>query len=359
MSRFVFVLGAGASAAGGAPVASNFMEKAKQLQRNADLGGKDKDAFDLVFRARDALKAVHSKANLDLANLEVLFNAFEMAALFNRLGPLSEEEVQRLPDAMRRVIARTIEENLIFHVDQRTTINARLLPPTPYGEFADLLIKLSGNRGWHDTCVITFNYDLGIDCALGSHGISYGYGLDDKASGGLNLLKLHGSLNWHQCPQCQEIVPWPLDDYLQKHQWKFLPGGSEAKLEVSLRVPQFGHCGPPLIVEPTIVPPTWNKGTHYAQLKRVWRLAAKHLSEAEYIFIIGYSYPPTDEFFKYLYALGSIGEGWLEHIYVFNPDDKVGRRIGELLGPLAKEKYNARTNRFDQAISVIEALNLS
>jgi len=359
MSRFVFVLGAGASAAAGGPVSSDFMDKAKKLLQNGDLGGKDKDAFDLVFKAREALKAAHSKASLDLADLEVLFNAFEMAALFNRLGSLGEEEVQRIPDAMRRVIARTIEENLVFQVDQRTTINARLLPPTPYGEFADFLVKISGSRGLRDTCVITFNYDLAVDCALGSRGISYNYGLEDKASGHLDFLKLHGSLNWRQCPKCEEIVAWQLNDYLQRHLWKFLPGGNGAKLEVSLHIPEFGHCGPPLVVEPTIVPPTWNKGAHYSQLKRVWRLAAKHLSEAEYIFIIGYSYPQTDEFFRYLYALGSIGEGWLERIFVFNPDPAVSSRIKALLGPLVVNKFTSFTKTFHQAIAHMETLGLS
>jgi hypothetical protein len=38
----------------------------------------------------------------------------------------------------------------------------------------------------------------------------------------------------------------------------------------------------------------------------VWRTAAQHLSEAEHIFIIGYSLPETDQFFRYLYGLGTV-----------------------------------------------------
>ena len=92
MSRFVFVLGAGASAAAKAPLGSNFMDRARSLQRGGDLHLEDIDAFKLIFKAREALKAVHSKADLDLTNIEVLFSAFEMAALFGRLG--SSENAQ-------------------------------------------------------------------------------------------------------------------------------------------------------------------------------------------------------------------------------------------------------------------------
>ena len=107
-----------------------------------------------------------------------------------------------------------------------------------------------------------------------------------------------------------------------------------------------------------IVPPTWNKGAYHNQIDRVWKKAARHLSEAEYIFIIGYSYPQTDEFFRYLYALGSIGDGWLEKLIVFNPDPAVGERVKGLLGPLARDKFAALTNPFDQAVQYLRSLNI-
>lgn len=146
MSRFVFVLGAGASYAAGGPLSVDFMDKARQLLRSKSLQGADLDAFQLVFRAREALKAAHSKATLDLANLEALFNAFEMAVLFNRLGTLSETEIQAVPSAMRRVIARTVEANLIFATKPRQDAMPLILPPYPYLDFADLLLKMSGGR---------------------------------------------------------------------------------------------------------------------------------------------------------------------------------------------------------------------
>ncbi len=365
MSRFVFVLGAGASAAANAPLASNFMDKARLLLRGGELPPEDVEAFSLVFMARDALKAAHSKADLDLVNIEVLFGAFEMAALFGRLGSLSEPEVEPLPRAMRRLISRTVEMSMVFPIlsspgaprrgGWSTGTFPKLMPPPPYDSFADLLVKLS-NGDWDRVSVITFNYDLGVDLALYFEDVPYRYGFSHDSGSAVDLLKLHGSLNWGRCPMCKEVILLDMRACLQR--MKIRAAGS-MKFEVSGDLRLLQHCGSQLKPEPVIVPPTWNKGSYHSQLARVWKRAAYHLSEAEYIFIIGYSYPQTDEFFRYLYALGSIGEGWLEKVIVFNPDPEVGERVRRLLGPLARDKFAALTNPFDQAIQHLRSLNFS
>ncbi len=369
MSRFVFVLGAGASAAAKAPLASDFMDKARSLLRSGALPPEDNDAFNLVFRARDALKAVHSKADLDLANIEVLFSAFEMAALFGRLGSLSEADVDSLP-AMRRLISRTVELSMEFPIlssPMRPTPTKqyrqewtsgkfpKLMPPPPYDSFAELVRKVA-KGDWGSVSVITFNYDLGIDVCLYFDDIPYRYGFSQDSADAVDLLKLHGSLNWGKCPLCKEVMMLDMRACLQRLSVK---AAGSLRFEVSQDLRFLQHCGSQLKPEPLIVPPTWNKGTHHSGIGRVWKRAARRLSEAEYIFIIGYSYPPTDEFFRYLYALGTIGDGWLEKVMVFNPDQEVGERIRQLLGPLARDKFAVSKNRFDTAISNISAFNFS
>lgn len=85
------------------------------------------------------------------------------------------------------------------------------------------------------------------------------------------------------------------------------------------------------------MPPTWNKGQHHAQLANVWRSAAQHLSEVENIFIIGYSLPQTDEFFRFFYALGSVSPTLLRTVCIVDPDEenKVFSRFSEIFGPIA------------------------
>ena len=110
--------------------------------------------------------------------------------------------------------------------------------------------------------------------------------------------------------------------------------------------------------EPVIVPPSWNKADYHAALSDVWASAAKHLSEAEQIFVIGYSLPETDSFFRHLYALGSVGNTPLRRIEVFNPDASgtIDRRFQGLLGPGAAARYQYHAKTFQQAIVHIRAL---
>jgi NAD-dependent SIR2 family protein deacetylase len=370
VSRVVFVLGAGASADAKAPLCSNFMDKAWALLRGDELSEEDRQAFRLVFKAREALKASQSKAALNLADLEVLFGAFEMAHLFGRLGTLSATEVEDLPRAMRTLIARTVERSMEFPVlasppssdilvvstrPRRISHFPAILPPTPYEEFTQLLRKIAGGQPNSNVSVLTFNYDVGLDYALYFAGVQHSYGLDDAEDAKIDFLKLHGSLNWGRCSKCDGILALGIKQCMHG-----LPitNPHMFRLDASKRLGLLSHCDSPVAQEPEIVPPTWNKGTHHTRLERAWKKAAAHLSEAECIFVIGYSLPPTDEFFRYLYALGSIGEGWLQRITVFNPDPEVGQRFRGLLGPLAATKFTSPTNDFAQAISYLNTLEL-
>src|SRR2546430_2055217 len=103
MAKTVFVLGAGASKEGGAPVMIDFLDRAEELLREKRVG-KAAEHFELVLRARDSLQAVHSKAVLDVRNLESVFGAFEMGRILHRCGSLDVKDIEKLPTAIRAVI---------------------------------------------------------------------------------------------------------------------------------------------------------------------------------------------------------------------------------------------------------------
>jgi hypothetical protein len=109
---------------------------------------------------------------------------------------------------------------------------------------------------------------------------------------------------------------------------------------------------------PVIVPPSWNKADYHSALTNVWAAAARHLSEAEQIFILGYSLPETDSFFRHLYALGSVGSKPLRRIAVFNPDSTglTNSRFEALLGPGARARYEYHALQFNYAIGHIQGL---
>jgi len=90
-------------------------------------------------------------------------------------------------------------------------------------------------------------------------------------------------------------------------------------------------------------------------ISKVWKEAANELGDAENIFIIGYSLPETDAFFRYLYALGTVGEKPLKRFWVFDPDSTgvVEERFISLLGPGARDRFLFFEKRFSEAIPLI------
>jgi len=109
--------------------------------------------------------------------------------------------------------------------------------------------------------------------------------------------------------------------------------------------------------EPVIVPPTWNKADSHRSLSRVWSRGALELSQAENIIVIGYSMPETDAFFRYLYALGTVGPVMLKRFWVFDPDTTgaVEKRFENLLGHGAKPRFKYFARRFNEAISILKS----
>jgi hypothetical protein len=355
MSDTVLILGAGASAQAGVPVMSEFLDTAERLLREGRTG-KDKESFQLVFKGIAALQDVFAKAHIDAENLEAVFAAFEMAKLFGRLGTLTPEEIERLPHAIRHLIVRTIQEEMRISVSER-----RLAAPEPYGDFVDALAarwkKRNAAGSGKTTSILTFNYDLAIDFSLHSVGIPVNYGLDaPDGSGRLDLLKLHGSLNWVQCHRCNRIVPWTLTEFFKLYNYRDLYDVHHVQLDVADKLTSFAHCKdapPPHTAEPVIVPPTWSKTGHYESIAPVWRRAAAHLAEASRIIVIGYSLPDTDQFFRYLYALGTVGPTRMQRFLVVDPDARVEARFKDLLGPLAMRGFRALKGTFSEQMSYI------
>lgn len=356
MSRTVFIVGAGASAEAGAPVMADFLDRADALRRSgAPVLSRDEQAsFDLVFKGIGALRAAHSKAALDVDNLESVFGAFEMARLVGRLAPLTAEEVAELNPAMRKVIVTTLERSLTLPVRER-----RVRPPDPYEQFGRLVGKISDSRSLLEPiCFITFNYDLSLDYMLHYHNTGVDYCFESEPKSGVPLMKLHGSVNWGRCAECKQIAPWTLGAFFRKFSYERLPWDESLRtvtLDVGRHLAHYEHCkGKPCDPHPVIVPPTWNKA-EYQQVSNVWRHAARHLAEAENVIVIGYSLPESDQFFRYLFALGTIGDGRPQRFWLIDPDPRgnVAGRFQELLGPSFKARFQSIRHPFSAALSVL------
>lgn len=115
-------------------------------------------------------------------------------------------------------------------------------------------------------------------------------GLWSLGCGGYNvkLLKIHGSMNWLQCPNCQQLFV-----------------GFDEKLVISgfRYAHKCRHCekqGNTSYLRGSLVMPTFLKDLTNFQVKLIWQNAAIEIMEARKLVFIGYSLPQADFEFRQL-----------------------------------------------------------
>jgi hypothetical protein len=190
MSEYVFILGAGASAHAGVPVMDGFMDRARQLY-HPSLEAPLKEHFDRVFKILIELQRVHSKAELDLNNIEAVFTTFELGQTIRKL-PGADDDFDGAVNSLKALITYTVEESLRFRLGQKGQIRAS----DDYEQFAGFVKDFKRETGSGKIGILTFNYDVGLEVALFLQGINFDYCLDTQATGAdaIKLLKLHGSV---------------------------------------------------------------------------------------------------------------------------------------------------------------------
>ena len=338
MAKKVFIFGAGASHSAGPPLMNGLLDAAHDLMRNSPKEVAT-EAFSLAFDVLERrLPMLHARSIVDLNDVEAVFNVVEMARLVGRLPGTKPADIAEIGDAIRRLLADTIESNCRFPV-----LEGQHQPTEDYGRLAAGLAEPRSEFLGDSVAFLTFNYDTAFDFALYRQGLWADYALDDTAShrrGGIPLLKLHGSLNWTLCPKCRCPLVLDFDYFLGQ-----LPSPSAKFKDVPLRLSKYlsmlgSHCeGAAAPETPAIVPPSWNKTQYHETFSRVWGRAAAELSEAEEVYIIGYSFPATDPFFRELLALGLAGGARIRLFAVVDPDEKVADRIEKLLGPDVQGRF--------------------
>jgi len=357
LSDIVFILGAGASRDCGAPLMYDFLDTASRLLSVGEVNNK-KEHFKRVFKAISSLQAVHSKSQLDLNNIESIFTALEIANVLGKLPGFEKEEIPEVIASLKEVIVSTLERKIVF-----PTKGKSILPTSSYNSFSTLIGYLKSDAHPSLTsAVITFNYDIALDVAMhiNGQGPVYGFGPDVSAYFPTKLLKLHGSLNWAVRTDSGNVQPLTLQEYFSKYSYNGFEERGTCHIPIGSQLQKYysQHTDVNVNPEPVIVPPTWNKADYHHLLSTIWGLAAKELEGAEYIFIIGYSLPETDAFFRLLYGLGSVGETPLKKVAVFNPDatGQIEKRFRDMLGPGALARFEYKQLTFDKSINDIRSM---
>lgn len=353
--KTVFILGAGASRAAGGPLMFDFIEIAARVLRRGEAGWAT-EFFEASLDARRKLQSAYVKSTIDLDNIENLFATYEMANLIGRLSSLGESEAEKLPRNLRYLIMRTLEQSILYPINGEDAI---VPSPYPYDAFVELLNLLQNDKESAPVAVINFNYDLCLDYALLTHGYEADYGLSGKLLKNKRAIphyKVHGSLNWFRNQQVGRIEPQRLRKLNMSTYWKRL--GVDKPVERPIDTMELiggpDQWGANLHPEPIIVPPTWNKGWYQEQLKSVWRCASQAISTAENVFVIGYSLPQSDQFFRAFWSLSSISEYVVERFWLYDPSpaQDVVDRFSSMLGPaiIDRGKFKYEREKFTGAI---------
>ena len=187
--------------------------------------------------------------------------------------------------------------------------------------------------------IVSFNYDCVVDHALKTYGkgkwsARYGYGFaepqrvtghekwdsDSPPDGGnrsINLLKLHGSLNF---------MPFPGD------------GG-----EIRLRERPYRQTGNEVY---EIIPPEFAKRIDRPEFEVLWRRAERAIRLTRRLVLIGFSFTPTDLHVDSFFRTALAGNGKLEDVVIVNPSREDRRRIRSVIGT-SLARREARVIQFD------------
>ncbi len=320
--RRVYIFGAGASADAEIPVMSNFLDTARDIV-TAGMVNDYKNDFECLFEVIHKLKGSSFYSNVDLNNIETVLSLLELGVQIGGIEDIGLEEMEAAQKAAPKVIGLTIDWAMPRLPDTNTWC--------AYGIFSHKLVKDK------KTSLITFNYDCLLDLMLGQNGIAYDYAL--KTSGnGVPLLKLHGSVNWSR------------DEDGLKPNGLYIPQLRNGEYRLLCTTKQLSNNGD----GPFIIPPVLNKLAQQQAISSVWKKAAEVLRNAQEIYVIGYSLPETDTFFKYLFTLGTHSKASISRFWVFDPDPNVGDRFRELVGVgLREPRFDYFQCKFKDAIEII------
>lgn len=290
--KTVIVLGAGASAADGAPVQKDLFRDYFRLYQEAcplptgtrrDVQLADYFQFCWGINVdHDSLEhAAFPTFEEALGLLEIADSRGEFFRGFGGLGPEA---------SWGRELRSHLISLIAVYLDKKLRAS---------GNYHGALVQQLRTKGdIEQTAFISLNYDILIDNALlmqGATGVNYGVRFDNqnnpRRSRAIWLLKLHGSPNWLFCPTCSA-----LDFY---HGQKVAAAAVD---DPSISVCE--RCKGPRV--PVMIPPTFFKVMSNFYLQQIWKKAEAKLKEAERIVFCGYSFPDADIHFKYLLKRGEV-----------------------------------------------------
>ena len=304
--KTVYILGAGFSVEAGAPTQAEIMKEAFRLY-NRDPHIFKTDEFSIFKDFIQNQLNICESAFPDI-ELEDIFTPLDRCLSdSSQFRGVSLDSIMEIREAVFYVVGRTIQ----------VLLNESGKPKSYIDNFARYLTKAcsiranSNYRKEDPVSVISANWDILLDnsiyksisdnseydavvdycCYISSKDVDDGSvkpGLEKLGQGGFNvkLLKLHGSLNWLQCPRCARLYA------------KF---SKKVAIDIFTKPTSCRHCDENFseeagkhLLAPNLIMPTFLKDLSNPQYRIIWQNAGIELSEATKLVFIGYSLPSAD-----------------------------------------------------------------
>ena len=326
MKTMIF-LGAGASAAEGAPVQSKlFQEYFERRNKQNDYCTYDHQIAHLFI---NLFGIDVRKENLE----DIIFPTFEEVLGLLDIAKIKDQSFVELENNTMVGNSNQVAENR----DNLIILLAKCLHDTLNVEnkYHSMLIKnLKSLNLLKNTIFVSTNYDLLIDNALmstnGNRIPNYTIDFSDVRESDIynkmnqhspSLIKLHGSLNWLYCRICDEIVLTPGEK-------------SVVRLTNDIEQSECMHCNSYL--QPIIIPPTYYKNMSNFHISSLIKNFDKVSREVNHIIFCGYSFPDADLHLKYYFKRAETNRNDNLRVTVINNHE--GKSIAAKL--CEKNNYN-------------------
>ena len=357
MTDNVIILGAGASVDAGIPLLANFVEKMWKFSitgkhNGKDLSEEDKKIFDEAMKVKNELDGYHGRAAFNDRNIEDILSILS----FNLIGgKKSDLEKQKW---FIRAITRTID--LTCNVQHDGTLNKmQVVGHQVYREFWRKMFTRFKNSPSSFPTIISFNYDLVLERSLFQSliGTEYNNYRNRFPFGGVNLKYHYGFIK--DLAFTVNYVPFTTGNFEETAGMKLETSDEPDKNSIDIELLKLhGSLNFPtrkdvalfptkVANDPYILPPIINKWVGKNE-ETVWSTGLQRLREAKNIIIIGYSLPQTDIFMQYFLRAGVGPNLNLNKIIVLNPtlyqngaeNELMRERFGNCFSPQLRSRIN-------------------
>ncbi|MFX4261888.1 SIR2 family protein [Pelotomaculum propionicicum] len=269
--KTVYIFGAGASAAEGAPVVRNFLRVAYRYFKEENYDPDLEIVWEYLEHFYGYSTKICSGEDLDrYPGIDEIFNIVDWYLLHNQAFSrrFSRPRLHDLKTALVKLISMTLDRSLPAHQGI-------------HHSFVSGVIEKEGEL----PAFISMNYDIVLDRAIRAAGYGLEYGFYGKpgdhfaSKEKVPLYKLHGSLNWSLCPLCGEI---------SEHEEKVAHFLFKANNIISC-LNCRGENSQAVIIAPTLY-----KSYGISRLQNIWDSAEGAISYSDRLVIIGYSLAPAD-----------------------------------------------------------------